>query len=205
MLIWPLRSIGMIVAWAQRATTAAGRVFEILDTSPGIADHAGREEARASTGGDVRYEDVQFAYPDGGPVLDGVTLDIPAGTSVALVGQTGCGKSTLMRLLPRFIEPVDGDVTIDGQDVSAVTLSSLRAQIGIVFEDTLLFSDSIASNIAFGRPDATRGGDRPRRGRSRRRTSSSRSSPRATTPSSASTATRSRAGSVSASRSRARY
>ena len=96
-----------------------------------------------------------FAYPDGGPVLDGVTLDIPAGSSVALVGQTGCGKSTLMRLLPRFIEPADGTITIDGQDVSEVTLASLRSHIGIVFEDTLLFSDSIASNIAFGRPDAT--------------------------------------------------
>jgi ATP-binding cassette subfamily B protein len=88
-------------------------------------------------------------------VLDGVTLDVPAGTSVALVGQTGCGKSTLMRLLPRFIEPVDGTVSIDGQDIAELTLASLRSNIGIVFEDTLLFSDSIAQNIAFGRPDAS--------------------------------------------------
>jgi ATP-binding cassette subfamily B protein len=97
---------------------------------------------------------VYFAYPDGGPILQGVSLDIPAGSSVALVGHTGCGKSTLMRLLPRFIEPSSGRISIDGQDVSEVTLSSLRSQIGIVFEDTLLFSDSIAQNIAFGRPDA---------------------------------------------------
>ena len=154
MLIWPLRSVGMIVAWAQRATTSAGRVFEVLDTSPGIADH---ENARKLdiAGAAVRYDDVHFAYPDGGPVLDGVTLEIPAGTSVALVGQTGCGKSTLMRLLPRFIEPVDGSVRIDDQDVSVVTLDSLRANIGIVFEDTLLFSDTVAANIAFGRPDAS--------------------------------------------------
>jgi ATP-binding cassette subfamily B protein len=154
MLIWPLRSIGMIVAWAQRATTAAGRVFEILDTSPGIADHVDAKPLHIS-GAAVSYRDVEFSYPDGGPVLDGVTLDVPEGTSIALIGHTGCGKSTLMRLLPRFIEPTDGTITIDGQDVSEVTLSTLRADIGIVFEDTLLFSDSIASNIAFGRPDAT--------------------------------------------------
>jgi len=154
MLIWPLRSIGMIVAWAQRATTAAGRVFEVLDTSPGIADHPGAEPLALGEGR-IRFTDARFAYPDGGPVLAGVDLEVPAGTSVALVGQTGCGKSTLMRLLPRFIEPISGHVSIDDQDVSQVTLSSLRAQIGIVFEDTLLFSDSIAANIAFGRPDAS--------------------------------------------------
>jgi ATP-binding cassette, subfamily B, bacterial len=154
MLIQPLRSLGMIIAWAQRATTASTRIYEILDTSPGIADHEDATKLDL-TGGAVRYEDVHFAYPDGGPVLDGVTLDIPAGKSVALVGQTGCGKSTLMRMLSRFIEPVSGVVTIDGQDVSQVTLRSLRSQIGIVFEDTLLFSDTIAQNIAFGRPDAS--------------------------------------------------
>src|SRR5581483_928925 len=154
LLIQPLRSIGMIVAWAQRATTASTRIFEVLDTSPGIADHEGAAALEAS-GGTVCWDDVHFAYPDGGPVLDGVSLEIPAGSSVALVGHTGCGKSTLMRLLPRFIEPTTGRVTIDGQDVSAVTLKSLRANIDIVFEDTLLFSDTIAANIAFGRPKAT--------------------------------------------------
>jgi ATP-binding cassette subfamily B protein len=154
MLIWPLRSVGMIVAWAQRATTSAGRVFEVLDTSPGIADHPNAKDVEI-TNSTVRYDDVHFAYPDGGPVLDGVSLEVPGGTSVALVGQTGCGKSTLMRLLPRFIEPVDGTVSIDAQDVSCLTLQSLRANIGIVFEDTLLFSDTIAANIAFGRPDAS--------------------------------------------------
>lgn len=152
-LIWPLRGIGMIVAWAQRATTASGRVFEVLDTTPGIADRPGAQPL-AVPEGRVVYRDVHFAYPDGGPVLAGVDLEIGSGSSVALVGQTGCGKSTLMRLLPRFIEPVSGHVEIDAADVSDVTLSSLRSQIGIVFEDTLLFSDTIAANIAFGRPDA---------------------------------------------------
>jgi ATP-binding cassette subfamily B protein len=154
LLVQPLRSIGMIIAWAQRATTASTRIYEILDTSPGIADHDGAQKLEVGGGG-VTWTDVHFAYPDGGPVLGGVTLDVPAGSSVALVGQTGCGKSTLMRLLPRFIEPVSGEVRIDGQPVSLVTLGSLRAAIGIVFEDTLLFSDSIAANIAFGRPNAS--------------------------------------------------
>jgi ATP-binding cassette subfamily B protein len=154
LMIQPLRSIGMIIAWAQRAITASTRIYEILETEPGIADHEGAKKIEAA-GAAVHYENVHFAYPDGGPVLDGVTLDVPAGSSIALVGQTGCGKSTLMRLLPRFIEPAEGIVTIDGQNVSEVTLRSLRAQIGIVFEDTLLFSDTIAQNIAFGRPDST--------------------------------------------------
>jgi len=154
LMIQPLRSIGMIIAWAQRAITASSRIYEILETEPGIADHDGAKKIEV-TGAAVHYEDVHFAYPDGGPVLEGVTLDVPAASSIALVGQTGCGKSTLMRLLPRFIEPSQGTVTIDGQTVSSVTLRSLRAKIGIVFEDTLLFSDTIAQNIAFGRPDAS--------------------------------------------------
>jgi ATP-binding cassette subfamily B protein len=154
LMIQPLRSIGMIIAWGQRAVTASTRIYEILETEPGIADHDGATKLEVS-GAHVRYEDVHFAYPDGGPVLDGVTLDVPGGSSIALVGQTGCGKSTLMRLLPRFIEPSRGTVTIDGQNVSEVTLRSLRKHIGIVFEDTLLFSDTIASNIAFGRPGAS--------------------------------------------------
>ena len=154
LLIQPLRSLGMIVAWAQRAITSSSRIYEVLDTSPGIADHENAHKLE-NTGAGVRYDDVHFAYPDGGPVLEGVTLEVASGSSVALVGQTGCGKSTLMRLLPRFIEPVDGDVFVDGEDISSVTLRSLRANIGIVFEDTLLFSDTIAQNIAFGRPDAS--------------------------------------------------
>jgi len=154
LMIQPLRSIGMIIAWAQRAVTASTRIYEILETEPGIADHEGARKIEVS-GAAVHFENVHFAYPDGGPVLDGVTLDVPAASSIALVGQTGCGKSTLMRLLPRFIEPAQGSVTIDRQNVSDVTLRSLRSHIGIVFEDTLLFSDTITQNIAFGRPDAS--------------------------------------------------
>lgn len=154
MVVFPVRAIGMIVANAQRAATAAGRIFEVLDTPPGIADRPGATPIRMSEGR-IRFEGVSFAYPGGGPVLDGVNLEIPAASSLALVGPTGCGKSTMMRMLVRFIEPESGRVTIDGTDIATVTLRSLRAQIGMVFEDTFLFSDTVANNIAFGRPDAS--------------------------------------------------
>ncbi len=154
MLLLPLRALGMVVAWAQRAVTASGRIFEILDTEPGIADRPGATDLEI-TEGTVRFEGVHFGYPGGDPVLRGVDLEVPAGRSLALVGPTGCGKSTLIRILCRFVEPTDGRVTIDGQDIADVTLDSLRARLGIVFEDTLLFSDTVAGNIAFGRPDAT--------------------------------------------------
>lgn len=153
LLIWPLRMMGILIANAQRASTAVGRVFEVLDTTPGVADRPDAVDIRVSRG-EIRYQSVRFSYPGGGVVCDGVELVIPAGTSVALVGPTGCGKSTLARLLPRFIEPTGGRVTIDGVDISGVTLKSLRSEIGMVFEDTFLFSDTIRDNIAFGRPDA---------------------------------------------------
>jgi ATP-binding cassette subfamily B protein len=153
MLVWPLRALGMIVSWAQRATTSAGRIFEVLDTRPGIADHPGAGKLEI-TSGSIIFEGVRFAYPHGGPVLDGIDLEVPGGSSLAVVGPTGCGKSTLIKLVPRFIEPATGRVTIDGSDISAATLRSLRARLGIVFEDTVLFSDTVAANIAFGRPDA---------------------------------------------------
>jgi ATP-binding cassette, subfamily B, bacterial len=154
MLAWPLRAVGWIVAAAQRAATASGRVFEVLDTPPGVADRPGARPLPAGPGG-VRYSDVRFAYPGGGPILDGIDLEVPARTSLALVGPTGCGKSTLIRMLPRFIEPHSGRLLLDGDDVRDATLHSLRSRIGMVFEDTFLFSDSIRANIAFGRPDAS--------------------------------------------------
>jgi ATP-binding cassette subfamily B protein len=153
MLVFPVRALGMIVAASQRAESASARIFEVLDTEPGIADRPGATKLVIERG-DVRVDNVRFAYPGGRPVLDGVELEIPAGTSLALVGPTGCGKSTLLRLLPRFIEPVSGRVTIDGIDISTVKLRSLRSQMGIVFEDTFLFSDTVRANIAFGKPDA---------------------------------------------------
>jgi len=154
MLMWPLRIMGMLVAQYARAATSAGRVDEILSTKPIIVDRAGAGEL-APGPGDVEFRHVGFAYHPGHSVLDNVSLHIPGGSSVALVGATGCGKSTVARLLPRFYEVDTGQVVIDEHDIREVRLQSLRSEIAIVFEDTFLFSDTIRNNIAYGRLDAT--------------------------------------------------
>ena len=160
LLIWPLRMLGMIVAQWQRSVASAERVHEILDTTPVIVDHpsgAGLPERRGGAPvGEVRFEDVRFAYaPAGRPVLDGLDLVVPAGESVAVVGATGSGKTTIARLLPRFYDADEGRILIDGVDVTTLALRSLRRAVGIVFEDTFLFSDSVAGNIAFADPEAS--------------------------------------------------
>jgi ATP-binding cassette subfamily B protein len=154
MLIWPLRLLGMIVAQAQRAVVSAERVDEVLATDPEIADPT-RPQALGAGGGEVRFEGVRFAYGerDGAPVLDGFDLRVAPGESVALVGATGSGKSTVARLLARFYDVDAGAVRIDGVDVRHLRLRQLRRSVGIVFEDTFLFSDTIAGNIAFSDPD----------------------------------------------------
>jgi len=159
MLIWPLRMLGMILAQGQRATAAAERVHEVLDTAPVIVDHPGGAAlppAGPSGGrGDVRFLGVGFRYaPELPVVLDGFDLHVPAGQSVALVGSTGSGKTTIARLIPRFYDVTSGAVEVDGIDVREVRLRELRKAVGIVFEDTFLFSDTIGSNIAFADPDA---------------------------------------------------
>jgi ATP-binding cassette subfamily B protein len=159
MLIWPLRMLGMIIAQAQRSAAAAERVHEIFDTAPVIVDSAeGRPLPVAAPGGgrgEVRFEAVRFAYaPELPVVLDGFDLVVPAGQSVALVGATGSGKTTVARLIPRFYDVQGGSVLVDGVDVREVRVRELRKSVGIVFEDTFLFSDSIAANIAFADPDA---------------------------------------------------
>ena len=159
MLIWPLRMLGMILAQGQRSAAAAERVREVLETSPVIADTpAGQRLPPAAPSGgrgQVRFEQVRFAYaPELPVVLDGFDLTVPAGQSVALVGATGSGKTTVARLIPRFYDVTGGSVTVDGVDVRDVRLRELRKAIGIVFEDTFLFSDAIGANIAFADPDA---------------------------------------------------
>lgn len=159
MLIWPLRMLGMILAQAQRAAAAGERVWEVLQTEPVIADDTeGLALPAAGPGGgrgEVRFEGVRFAYaPDLPVVLDGFDLVVPAGQSVALVGATGAGKTTVARLIPRFYDVLDGRVVVDGIDVRRLRLRDLRKAVGIVFEDTFLFSDSIGANIAFADPDA---------------------------------------------------
>jgi ATP-binding cassette subfamily B protein len=159
MLIWPLRMLGMIIAQGQRSAAAAERVQEILATAPVIVDAPGGLPLPAvgpSGGrGDVTFAGVQFAYaPELPVVLADFDLVVPAGQSVALVGATGSGKTTIARLIPRFYDAVAGTVEVDGIDVREVRLRDLRKAIGIVFEETFLFSDSIAANIAFADPEA---------------------------------------------------
>ncbi|MGI8755849.1 MAG: ABC transporter ATP-binding protein, partial [Acidimicrobiales bacterium] len=154
LLVWPLRMLGWIVAMAQRAAASAQRVHEVLVTAPEVVDPA-HPVSLPPTGGEVHFEAVRFAYSVvGRTVLDGFELHIPAGQSVALVGATASGKSTVAKLLPRFYDVTDGSVSLDGIDVRTLGLTELRRAIGLVFEETFLFSDTIAANIAFADPDA---------------------------------------------------
>lgn len=156
MLIWPLRLLGMIVAQAQRAAVSAERVQEILTIEPDVADPPDPRSLPVDGRGEVRFDRVEFAYGDGLPsVLDRFDLTVAAGESVALVGSTGSGKTTVARLVPRFYDVVAGGVSVDGVDVRELTLADLRQAVGLVFEDTFLFSDTIGANIAFGVPDAS--------------------------------------------------
>ena len=154
MLVWPVQSLGEMIASGQRALVSGARVWNVLKEEPTIteAPHARRLPAG---GGEIAFNNVTFAYQENRPVLDEFTLDVPAGTSIALVGATGSGKSTVARLLPRFYEPESGAVKIDGTDVRELRLKDLRRNIGIVFEETFLFSDTIRNNIAYGRMDAS--------------------------------------------------
>ncbi len=153
LLVWPLRTIGMTVAFGQRATAALERIDHVLGTTPAIVDGPveGRLPERA---GAVRFDDVAFGYDPDEPVLDGFTLDIEPGSSVALVGGTGSGKSTVARLLVRFYDPQRGAVLLDGVDLRERAVHDVRRAVGLVFEDTLLFHDTVAANIAFACPEA---------------------------------------------------
>jgi ATP-binding cassette subfamily B protein len=158
LLVWPMRMLGWIVAISQRAVAAAQRVAEVLSTEVEVAEpRSPRPLPVGEPGRDVglvSFSGVCFGYAPGPPVLDGFTLEVPAGQSVAVVGATGTGKSTVARLLCRFYDVDEGTVRLDGVDVGDVRLRDLRRAVGLVFEDTFLFSDSIAANIAFAEPDA---------------------------------------------------
>lgn len=153
MLIWPLRMLGMLLAQASRASAGGGRIHEILATDSAIADRPGAV-GMPDGGGEIRFDGVGFAYGSGPLVLDGLDLTLGAGEAVALVGATGCGKTTAARLLPRFYDVTAGRILIDGVDLRDVKVSELRRGIGIVFDDTFLFSDTIRENIAFAEPEA---------------------------------------------------
>jgi len=158
LLIWPLRNIGMIVALGQRAAAALVRINEVLETKSEITDPA--KPQSLPTGGTqilgaVKFDHVQFGYNPSFPVLSNFNLSIAAGESIAIVGATGSGKSTIARLLLRFYDTNVGHVFLDGVDVRKLRLRELRQQIGVVFEETVLFNDSVANNIGFARPGAS--------------------------------------------------
>jgi ABC-type multidrug transport system fused ATPase/permease subunit len=151
MLIVPLRSLGMWIGQAQRATAAGERIFQVLDEPEEVADNPGAVELPPGPG-EIRFEGVSFAYLADRPVLDGIDLDVGAGRTIALIGHTGSGKTTLTSLVPRFYDVTAGRVTVDGVDVRDVTLESLRGAVGVISQDPFLFSASVRENIAFGRP-----------------------------------------------------
>ncbi len=153
MLVMPLRMLGMWVGQAQRATAAGERIFEVLDEPEEIADRSGANPLPAGPG-HVRFENVDFGYEPGRLVLEDVDLEIPAGRTLALIGRTGSGKTTLAALVPRFYEVTSGRVLVDGADVKDVQRRSLRREIGVISQDPFLFSASVRDNIAFGLPDA---------------------------------------------------
>jgi ATP-binding cassette subfamily B protein len=156
LLAWPLQRLGQLVALVQRALAASDRMARVLATEPAITDRPGARPLPPGTG-EIRFDAVRFTYPPGAgrPAIDGVDLVVPAGGSVALVGATGSGKSTIVRLLLRFYDVEAGTIRLDGVDIRELQLSELRRAVGVVFEDTFLFADSVAANIAFARPDAS--------------------------------------------------
>ena len=154
-LAWPIRSVGWILSNAEEARTGAERVFEVLDTEPDIIDAPNAIEA-TSCEGRITLEDVSFHYPGtSAEVLTNVRLDIEPGETVALVGATGSGKTTLASLIPRLYDVTGGRVLLDGVDVRELTLSSLRSHVGVAFEDPVLFSMSVRENMLLGDPNAS--------------------------------------------------
>ena len=151
LLVVPLRSLGMWIGQAQRATASGERIFQVIDEPEEVTDRAGAGELPAG-GGHIRFEAVGFEYMPGRPVLEGIDLDVPPGQTIALIGHTGSGKTTLTSLVPRFYDVTAGRVTIDGADVRDVKLGSLRSEIGAISQDTFLFSASVRENITFGAP-----------------------------------------------------
>lgn len=152
-LIGPVRMLAMVLTVGQQARAGVERVLELIDTQPSLQD--GTKDLPADAEASVEFDDVTFSYGDGRTVLDGFSLEIRPGETVAVVGSSGSGKSTVSLLLPRFYDVTHGAVLVGGHDVRELTLDSLRAAIGLVPEDSFLFSDTVRANIAYGKPDAT--------------------------------------------------
>jgi ATP-binding cassette subfamily B protein len=150
LLVIPLRALGMWIGQAQRATAAGERIFQVLDEPEDVADRPGAGALPPGPGA-IRFEHVTFGYAADRPVLEAIDLEIAPGRTVALIGHTGSGKTTLTSLVPRFYDVTSGRVTIDGVDVRDVTLASLRGAVGVISQDPFLFSATVRENIAFGR------------------------------------------------------
>ena len=153
MIQMPFRFLGMLLQMEQRAKASAGRIFEILDEKPKIVDREETIELH-NPGGHLRFNDVNFAYHDG-LILDGLSFEVKPGETVAIVGRTGSGKSTIVRLLSRFYEMGHGSISIDGVDIRDLAIKNLHYHVGQVLDEPFLFSISIRDNIAYGRPDAS--------------------------------------------------
>ncbi len=149
----PMKNLAGLNVALQEGLAAAQRIFAILDIEPQIRDKPFVPPLNV-IGGEIRFEDVHFVYADTTPALRGVTLTVPAGRTVALVGASGAGKSTILNLIPRFYDVTQGRLAIDGNDIRDVTLASLRAAIAVVSQEATLFDDSVRANIAYGRLDA---------------------------------------------------
>ena len=155
-LTWPVASFGYVVSMIQQASASMTRLLDVFDSEPDVADSAATDTGVSAVEGRLTFDDVTFRYtPDGPAVLDRVSLDVPAGTTLGVVGRTGAGKSTLVQLVPRLMDPTSGTVRLDGRDVRTVPLAVLRGAIGIVPQEVFLFSDTVGHNVAFGAPDAT--------------------------------------------------
>lgn len=159
-LIWPVIALGWVVNLTQRGLASLARIRQVLDTQPAIRDAQPFIDPIVDPGalrGDVSFRDLTFAYGQAAePVLRGIDLQVAAGQTVAVVGRTGSGKSTLLSLIPRLIDPPEGALFVDGADVRRLPLARLRSTIGMVPQETFLFSATVLENIAFGRPEASR-------------------------------------------------
>ncbi|NEB84081.1 ABC transporter ATP-binding protein [Streptomyces anulatus] len=153
-LVGPVRMLAMVLTVGQQARAGVERVLELIDTEPSMTD--GTKELPADAPAGIEFDDVRFGYEEERPVLDGFSLTVEPGETVAVVGASGSGKSTVSLLVPRFYDVSHGAVLIGGHDVRELTQASLRSAIGLVPEDSFLFSDTIRANIAYGLPDATR-------------------------------------------------
>ena len=153
LMTFRIRMIGNIVNATARASAAADRIYEILDARPDVAESRCPKKLPEG-GGEVVFENVSFAYNEGQSVLSGINLRVAPGQMVAVVGHTGSGKTSLVNLIPRFYDVTEGSVKVDGVDVRNLKLSSLRRSVSLIFQETFLFSATIAENIAYGRPDA---------------------------------------------------